>query len=916
MGGGEEVIELSVDETNKLRAELGLPPLRGPGVKKTTKNDGGGNETNGSFASASASAPASSEKEVLEMSVGETNELRAKLGLKPLRTEDDGDEGSKKGRSAQHAVHKPAANEGENKQIRERIERARLERDVQKGIASRFDSKTLGDDSESNALSWAAKMRTSKKTTAASGPDTGNGDGNNDDEGKAETKKSKKAKKRKQKKNKALESKKKSVADVYGEEDLEGIQVTHAASDFQAGSTTVLTLADSELLETQENRKVVGLKGSEERLENVDLANKRAQEDGLRKKRQLELGMGRAGGYAGFDDDEFEELGGARGPSRLPRGASGPADNDDDNDGPKGGFKIGSSQREAENLAKEAKSIFAHEKGLATTLESERGNVMATDFLTAEEEDAIKPAGHHHKARKGDKKKKKDKKKKDKKEKKKDKKKDKKTKQVTEFKKTTSKKKNKASLRTLEIDDSDDDDDDEDGENNDTKMTEGRQMNDPAGTAKTSGSLLDELEETAVSDNQSSGRKRRRRNRDDDDSQAGRSNGFADQDTGAMDRAERSNDFDAVRKRVKYDSIMEKGNARTAAAFQTSRTNGGGGDDDDNDSAGRGGVVDEEPDDEFLNAALAKARRLKRLKDLAKKKKGADAVLEAVRSTAQVPAAVGSSSVTTTNGTPTTVSSGPDAGIKFEIDETSEFTRAMRARAEQQQRKEAKKAAATKAGNIVKTGGRPKVETVKEEPTGDAMEIDSGGKGSAKDVNDANGESLEEMAKQIEMEEDDEDDDFGGTNTGTKSVGLGLAGALGMLRQTGELNDRAGREELRGRAKDERTYDDYEDLDLRKVVKIGAGATDKDREFANREIKLEYRDDYGRLLTRKEAYRQMCYQFHGHGSSTKNQERRLQQIERERAEVRVASSQAGGGSMGALMATQKATKKAFVVHKM
>lgn len=72
---------------------------------------------------------------------------------------------------------------------------------------------------------------------------------------------------------------------------------------------------------------------------------------------------------------------------------------------------------------------------------------------------------------------------------------------------------------------------------------------------------------------------------------------------------------------------------------------------------------------------------------------------------------------------------------------------------------------------------------------------------------------------------------------------------------------------MRGRAKDERTYDDYEQLNLNEVVKLDANGDrpDKDIEYANKEVKLEYRDDFGRLLTRKEAFRQLCYQFHGHG---------------------------------------------------
>merc|ERR1712194_205626 len=106
------------------------------------------------------------------------------------------------------------------------------------------------------------------------------------------------------------------------------------------------------------------------------------------------------------------------------------------------------------------------------------------------------------------------------------------------------------------------------------------------------------------------------------------------------------------------------------------------------------------------------------------------------------------------------------------------------------------------------------------------------------------------------------------------------------------------------------------------VVSIGVNSSAKDQELANREIKLEYRDKHGRLLTQKEAYRDLCYQFHGHGASKKNEEKRLRQIAREQAEARMASRQVSAardgttaGTLGALKATQKATGKAYVTHK-
>lgn len=92
-------------------------------------------------------------------------------------------------------------------------------------------------------------------------------------------------------------------------------------------------------------------------------------------------------------------------------------------------------------------------------------------------------------------------------------------------------------------------------------------------------------------------------------------------------------------------------------------------------------------------------------------------------------------------------------------------------------------------------------------------------------------------------------------------------------------------------------------------------ATLKDIEFANREVKLDYRDEHGRLLTRKEAWRHLCYQFHGYSSSYKNEEKRMKQLAQERAERAKQNEMLERGTLGALKATQKATGKAFILHK-
>ena len=185
---------------------------------------------------------------------------------------------------------------------------------------------------------------------------------------------------------------------------------------------------------------------------------------------------------------------------------------------------------------------------------------------------------------------------------------------------------------------------------------------------------------------------------------------------------------------------------------------------------------------------------------------------------------------------------------------------------------------------------------------------------------------IQELAKEVKIEDTTQEQyhiDLDGTTTAVPKIGRGVGGLLQLLQQSGELQQRTNnkkKEEMRGRAKDKRTYEDYEPLDLSKVVRIDErNATEKDKEFSSREVKLEYRDEHGRLLTRKEAFRDLSYQFHGYGSGKRKQEKKLQQIAREQAEARIVSQQLDEGAVhttfGALKETQRATGKAFVIHK-
>lgn len=99
-------------------------------------------------------------------------------------------------------------------------------------------------------------------------------------------------------------------------------------------------------------------------------------------------------------------------------------------------------------------------------------------------------------------------------------------------------------------------------------------------------------------------------------------------------------------------------------------------------------------------------------------------------------------------------------------------------------------------------------------------------------------------------ESDLEDDQLGFVHR-QPLVGKGMAATLALLKGSGELKKT---EQLAGRAKDSRAYD--------------PSSTDHG-------VKLEYRDEFGRKLTQKEAFRQLSYKFHGYGPSQKKKEKRL-----------------------------------------
>ena len=911
----EVIIALSIEETNQLRQQLGLAPLRTDNYHHAVAASKNGNDpnyvvSNVTYANRSdvKTEPQmngdNTKKEFLELSVSETNKLRQELGLPPLKLNSSATESrhipeEEPSSNTTNIHHVPAINEGERHDVAERIERAKLKRLVEDNIKTQFAAPALGvpneDDNDNdgpddktshrpnnNTKSWAQRMRTTTASEDRIAKPTNN-----------QTKSSLPKRNQDSASNKAS----------YQEQDLHGLHVGHSISELEDGSTTILTLKDAPLLQTAEedtitSKKIIGLNDTTDvELQNIQLVQQQQVEHGLREKRKMELGFGRTGGYVGYDDDEFEELGGTQAPSRLARstmvginaaplavpsmGATTKKQ--------KKGFQIG-TMLEEQDADMESDIVTAILKGKAISLAESITNVdvRPSDYMTPEE---YKAMDEEQKLLRKSKKNKKSHKAKDKK---------------------------KHKRRTSNYDS-------DEGENNvvlDSRSNERSNTKD-----NNSANLLEELDATAVDGpNRNAIRKKRNRDGDDDTAIDAETNTTGidhpmDMDIGStvITTNAATNKESLSTKRERYEQVMTKGNVRSQKVFATTTA-----------KTPVDDAIDEEPDDAFLNAALEKARRWNRLKSLqtlhnknnpakiSSTTKGAEAVVAALQQANNSSNAAGA----TGNDSNAVVSEGRNNTIVFKIDETHEFTRTLMARTEQMDREQAR--LNNKRNNVV-----IKLEPKIDEGVGKTTDTAADDSNVAMNVKEESVDmdvDLHELAKEVKIEDTSQPQyhiGLDGTTVAAPKIGRGVGGLLQLLQQSGELQNRTNdkkKEEMRGRAKDKRTYEDYEPLDLSKVVRIDErNATDKDKEFASREVKLEYRDEHGRLLTRKEAFRDLSYQFHGYGSGKRKQEKKLQQIAREQAEARIVSQQLNEGTVhttfGALKETQRATGKAFVIHK-
>ncbi|VVT53051.1 uncharacterized protein SAPINGB_P003379 [Magnusiomyces paraingens] len=262
----DNVSEISIEETNKLRVKLGLRPIPLP---DSSKND-----------------PSKSKKEVAlpevekkgkvdigdskGISLEETNKLRISLGLKPIvKTEEsntDVNSTSSLDQDSQARKNWIDMQEKENAKKRNLALQERIQKQKEKALLRKSTSTLAlggGEDEEISTLDWLKKLRQSQKAKTSGGLMVSNPP---------------------KKTNSTIEG-------LYTSKDLSGVKVAHDIGEvLKEGESVILTLKDRSVLDEEEEGDV---------LESTDIVEK----ENLKEKLEAKKGIKRLQ-YDDYDDED------------------------------------------------------------------------------------------------------------------------------------------------------------------------------------------------------------------------------------------------------------------------------------------------------------------------------------------------------------------------------------------------------------------------------------------------------------------------------------------------------------------------------------------------------------------------------------------------------------------------------------
>ncbi|XP_049286790.1 U4/U6.U5 tri-snRNP-associated protein 1 [Anopheles funestus] len=181
--------------------------------------------------------------------------------------------------------------------------------------------------------------------------------------------------------------------------------------------------------------------------------------------------------------------------------------------------------------------------------------------------------------------------------------------------------------------------------------------------------------------------------------------------------------------------------------------------------------------------------------------------------------------------------------------------------------------------------------------------------------NSVNTEQEQEDNRELKVEEvailDEEPD-----------VALSVAGALKLAQSKGYLereesnrpsNARFAHLQAQNYSIEDKNYGEENDKYSRRDRYAGPITDFKEKETFKPNVKLEYIDDNGHLLTPKEAFRYLSHKFHGKGPGKNKVEKRLKKSEQEGLMKKMSSTDTPLGTLNMLQAKQKETQSPFIV---
>ncbi|XP_012266756.2 U4/U6.U5 tri-snRNP-associated protein 1 [Athalia rosae] len=153
------------------------------------------------------------------------------------------------------------------------------------------------------------------------------------------------------------------------------------------------------------------------------------------------------------------------------------------------------------------------------------------------------------------------------------------------------------------------------------------------------------------------------------------------------------------------------------------------------------------------------------------------------------------------------------------------------------------------------------------------------------------------------------------------SLGQGVGGALRLAMSKGYLvkedtnrpsASRFAHLQAQNYSIEDKTYGDDDKFGRRDRFN-GPTSEFKERDGFKPNVKLEYIDDDGHVLSAKEAFRYLSHKFHGKGPGKNKVEKRMKKAEQEVLMKRMSSTDTPLGTLNLLQAKQKETQSPYIV---